>query len=78
MTNIIVWYYNNLIDDWKPKLTNDFKSTNDENKYFKVINIMGVKDFYYSFDDYMNHKSNNINFFHDIYDIKGKKLWSIK
>ena len=78
MSNIIVWYYNNLIDDWKPKLTSDVKQTKYESKYFKVINTLGEKEFYYSFKDYMEHKSNKINLFNDIYDVNGKLLWTIQ
>tara|TARA_B100000886_G_C20173392_1_gene387026 strand:- start:90 stop:323 length:234 start_codon:yes stop_codon:yes gene_type:complete len=77
MAYIIVWYYNNLIDDWKPKLTSDLKQTKDESKYFKVINTLGEKEFYYSFNDYMEYKSNNINLLKNIYDVKGNLLWSI-
>lgn len=76
-TNIVVWYYNELLDEWTTKLTQDLIQKKNEYNYFRIINLSGNKEFYYSFEDYLNHKSNYINLSNEITDINNKILWKI-
>ena len=56
---ICVWYYNELLDNWTLKVTNDYKETKDEYKYFRVISN-NDKIFYMSSNDYLKHNKKSI------------------
>ncbi len=44
-SQINVWYYNELVDEWILKSTTHFKETKDEYNYFRVMSC-GKKEFY--------------------------------
>ena len=67
---INVWYYNDLLSQWILKATPDYKETNDEFKYFRVLS-RGQKSFYYNSDDYFNH--NNVSTINDSNEFTNKK-----
>ena len=54
MPFINLWYYNDLLSEWKLQTTIDRIQTKDEEKYFKVISN-GNKNFYHSSNDYFQH-----------------------
>ena len=54
MPFINLWYYNDLLNEWKLKTTTDRIQTKDEEKYFKVVSN-GNKNFYHSANDYFEH-----------------------
>tara|TARA_E500000178_G_scaffold313376_1_gene330720 strand:- start:136 stop:369 length:234 start_codon:yes stop_codon:yes gene_type:complete len=71
-----VWYYNDLLNDWILKLTNDFVETKDEYKYFRVISN-GKKYFYSSSKDYFLHNKDYILFDDNIYDVNNNLIYNI-
>ena len=73
MPIILVWYYNNLLEEWRQKTTNELVGSLNEQKYFKAI-VDGIKQYYNSSNDYLNHRKNDINL---LFDYKMDKLDSI-
>lgn len=59
MENIYVWSFDEVSCNWILKTTDDYKGTTDEYSYHRVIRD-GVKNFYASIDDHLNHMTRNL------------------
>ena len=51
---LYVTKYNNVLQDWELKITDDYEGRKDEEKYFRVLRE-GQKYFYESVKEYENH-----------------------
>ena len=76
MPIISVWHYNDMMEEWIQKDTNKLVSSFDEQKYFRVI-IGGIKHYYHSSNDYLNHRKYDIDLLFDYKMDKIDKMDSI-
>lgn len=59
MENIYVWSFDEVSCNWILKNTNDYKGTNNEYSYYRVIRD-GMKNFYTSAEEHINHMTANL------------------